>query len=643
MIVAPVVWPSGLACSVPIRLCLIRLFSGPLCWRSLFFIRFCLLRLFSGLRAGVLSFYPFVLVVHILWPSGLAPSVPVRLRLFRLFSGPLGWRPPFLSFFSVCALSVCACCAFSLALWAGPSVPILWCLRLFTGPLGWRALFLSVCACFAYSLALSAGHLSFYPFVLWHLLSCPLGWRALFLSVCSCFAYSLALWVGEVCSCPFMLVAPVVWPSGLALCVPTRLCLLPPIRLCFLLLFSCPLDWRALFLSVCACFAYSLALWVGEFCSCPFMLVAPVVWPSGLACSVPIRLCLIRLFSGPLCWRALFFYPFLLVAPILCPSCWRALFLSVWACCAYSLAFWAGALCSCPFVLVSPILWPSGLAPSVPVLSVFLLCLCLFTWLALSVPIHVFLLRLFSGPLGWPPLLLSVCALAPILWALWASALCSCPFVLVSPILWPSGLAPCLSIRLRMLRLFSGPLSWRRLFLPLCACCDSSLALSSYPFVLVAPILWPSCLAPSVPIRLCFLRLFSRPLGWLPLFLSVCACCAYSLTLWAGVLCSHPFVLLAPTLWPFVLACSLFIRFCLSRLFSGPLGWRPLFPRPLCGVGSEKIPDVEVAVEKAEDNKLTVVDGKRFAGSGRDVPRFSSARREASLPLSKKSAGERES
>ena len=200
---------------------------------------------------------------------------------------------------------------------------------------------------------------------------------------------------------------------------------------------------------------------------------------------------------------------------------------------------------------------------------------------------------------------------------------------------------PSLPVRWCLLRPFSGPLVWRPLFLSVCASCAYSLAfwagsLFSYPLVLVAPILWPSGLAASVPIRLCFLRLFSGLLGWLPLFLSVCACCAYSLTLWAGVLCSHPFVLLAPILWPFVLACSLFIRFCLLRLFSGPLGWRPLFPRPLCGVGSEKIPDVEVAVEKAEDHKLTVVDGKHFAGSGRDVPKFSSARREASLPLSKK-------
>ena len=492
---------TGLAPSLPMRLCVLRLVSGPLGWRPVF-LSVCACCAYSlALWAGAVSSYLFVLVAPILWPSGLAPCVPIRLCLLRLFSGPLGWHPVF--------LSVCACCAYSLTRWAGALcsylfvfvAPILWplglapcvsirlcLLRLFSGPLGWRPVFLSVCACCALCLL--------------RLFSGPLGWRPVFLSVCACCAYSLALWAGALCSYRFVLVAPILWPSGLAPCV--------PICLYLLRLFSGPLGWRPVFLSVCACCAYSLTLWAGALCSYLFVPVAPIPWPSGLAPSPPISLCLL----------------------------------------VYSLALWAGALCSYPFVLLAPILWPSGLAP--------------------CVSIRLCLLRLFSGPLGWRPVFLSVCACCAYSLALWAGALCSYQFVLVAPILWPSGLAPCVPICLCLLRLFSGPMGWRPVFLSVCACCAYSLALwagalCSYLFVLVAPILWPSGLAPAPPISLCLLRLFPGPLGWRPVFLSVCACCAYSLALWAGALSSYPVVLVAPILWPSGLAPCVPICLCLLR------------------------------------------------------------------------------
>ena len=385
---------TGLAPSLPMRLCLLRLFSGPLLVPCLP-LRLCLWRLFSG---------------------------PLGWYLLRLFSGPLGWRPLF--------LSVCACCAYSRAL-------------------GSRRVFLSVCACCAYSAALWAGTFSSYPFVLvapilWP--SGPLGWRPLFLSV--------------------LLVAPILWHSGL---VPSL-----PMRLCFLGLFPGPLGWRPLFLSVCACCSYSLALWAGARSSYPFVLVAPIVWASGLSPSLPIRLCLLRLFSGPLGWRPVF-------------QC-------VYACCAYSLALWvgAGALSSYPFVLVAPILWPAGLAPCLPI------CLCSWrrilgsSWLAFFLSFLFFVLfASIIGPLGWRPLFLFVraccaysrarCAIAvPLVlyWicaflALWAGALSSYSFMLVSPVLWLSGLAFVLYWFCVSLTLWAG-------------------GLSSYPFMLVAPILSPS-------------------------------------------------------------------------------------------------------------------------------------------------------
>ena len=116
--------------------------------------------------------------------------------------------------------------------------------------------------------------------------------------------------------------------------------------------------------------------------------------------------------------------------------------------------------------------------------------------------------------------------------------------------------------RLFLLRPFPGPLGWRPLFLYVCACCAYSLALwagalSSYPFVQVAPVflaLWAGALCPYV---------------------SVCACCACFLALWAGALSSYPFVLVAPILWPSGLAPSLPIRLRLLRLFSGPPGGVP--------------------------------------------------------------------
>ena len=195
--------------------------------------------------------------------------------------------------------------------------------------------------------------------------------------------------------------------------------------------------------------------------------------------------------------------------------------------------------------------WARG-SPSYPVVPVLLLRYCQFlgmlllhgfwvslsaslalTGLAPSLPMRLCVLRLFSGPLGWCPLrlcllrlfsgplglcrvFLSVCACCAYSLALWAGALCSYLFLLVAPILlWPSGLAPCVPIRLCLLRLFSGPLGWRPVFLSVCA----------------ASIPWTFGLAPCVPIRLYVLRLFSDPLGWRPVFLSVCACCAYSLAL----------------------------------------------------------------------------------------------------------------
>ena len=198
--------------------------------------------------------------------------------------------------------------------------------------------------------------------------------------------------------------------------------------------------------------------------------------------------------------------------------------------------------------------------------------------------------------LGWCPLFLCACACCAYSLALWAGALSSYMFVLVAPILWPSRLVP--PFCLCLLRLFSGPLGWRPVFLYVCACCAYSLALwagalNSYPFVPVALILWPSGLAPCLPMCLCLLRIFSGPLGWRPLFLSVCACCAYSLAGWAGALSSHLFVLFAAYSWvllagfflflfsvlcwfcvynwPSGLAPSLPICSCLLRVFSGPL------------------------------------------------------------------------
>ena len=346
-----------------------------------------------------------------------------------------------------------------------------------------------------------------------------------------------------------------------------------------------PVGWRPLFLSVSACCVYSLGLWAGALYSYPFVLVAPILLPSGLAASVRIHLCFLRLFSGPLgfcaccayalvIWAsALCSYSFVLVAPIFCPLCWRPLFIFVCACppilcrlgwrplflyvctcCVYCLALWAGGLLFYPSVHVALILWPSAPAP--------------------SVPIRLCLLRLFSGLLGWRPLFVSICASCACFLVLWA-------FVLAAPILWRFGLAPSVPIRLCLLRLFPGPLGerplfifvcacppilcrlgWRPLFLYVCTCCVYSLALWAggllfYPSVHVALILWPSAPAPSVPIRLCLLRLFSGPLGWRPLFLFVCACCAY-----------FP----GPLGWRLVP-----VRFCLLRLFSGVLGWRPPF------------------------------------------------------------------
>ena len=99
----------------------------------------------------------------------------------------------------------------------------------------------------------------------------------------------------------------------------------------------CPLPCISSgFSSNVACGA-SLTLWADALCSCPFVLVAAILWPSGLAPSVPIRLCLLRLFSGPLGWRAL------LLSVFACCACsgplgWRSLLLSVCACCAFSLA-----------------------------------------------------------------------------------------------------------------------------------------------------------------------------------------------------------------------------------------------------------------------------------------------------------------
>ena len=243
---------------------------------------------------------PFVLVAPFLWPC----SCPF-VRIFW----PSGLAPLF--------LSVRACCAYSLALRAGAlcSYPL--------GLLGWRPLFLSVCACRAYSLALWAGALRSYPF----LAVCAL-------SVCACCAFSLALWAGP--AGPILFCLRLFWHSGLA---PSD-----PVRLCLLRLFSGPLGWRLPFLSFFCCLrlislcllrlfsgflgwprwsypfvlAPVLALWAGVLCSYPFVLVAPILWPSGLATSPSICLCLLRLFSGPLGWRALF--------------------LSVCACFAYSLA-----------------------------------------------------------------------------------------------------------------------------------------------------------------------------------------------------------------------------------------------------------------------------------------------------------------
>ena len=484
-----------------------------------------------------------VLVAPILWPSGLVPSLPMRLCLLGPFPGPLGWRPLFLSVCASCGwrcvfLSVCTCCAYSLALGLAPSLPFCLCLlRLFSGPLGWRPLFLclpmclcllcifpgplgwrplflSVCACWVFFLALWAVALSSYPFVLvapipWpsglspslpirlcllRLFSGPLGWRLLFLSVRACWAYSLTLCACALSSYPFVLVAPILWPSGLAPCLPMCLCLL--------CIFSGPLGWRPLFLSVCACCAYSLALWVGALSSSvfqcvyaccayslalwvgalssyPFVLVGSFSWPSGLSPSLPIRLCLLRLFSGPLGWRPVF-------------QC-------VYACCAYSLALWVGALSSYPFVLAAPILWPAGLAPCLPI------CLCSLrrilgsSWLAFFLSFLFFVVfASIIGPLGWRPLFLFVraccaysrarCAITvPLVlyWicaflALWAGALSSYSFMLVSPVLWLSGLAFVLYWFCVSLTLWAG-------------------GLSSYPFMLVAPILSPSWLLPHFP------------------------------------------------------------------------------------------------------------------------------------------------
>ena len=248
-----------------------------------------------------------------------------------------------------------------------------------------------------------------------------------------------------------MLVAPILWPSGLAPSLPIFFCLLG--------LFSSLMGWRPVFLSVCACCAYSLSFWAGALCSYAFVLVAPILWPSGLAPCVPIRSCLLRLFSGPLGWHPVF--------------------LSVCACCAYSLALGAGALssylCGLCSVFFGPLGWP----------------------LFFSLFYSLLVLRLI-GPMGGRPLFLSVraccayslarCASAvPLVlyWicaflALWAGALSSYPFMLVSPVLWLSGLAFVLHRFCVSLTLRAG-------------------GLSSYPFMLAAPILSPSWLMPHFP------------------------------------------------------------------------------------------------------------------------------------------------
>ena len=161
------------------------------------------------------------------------------------------------------------------------------------------------------------------------------------------------------------------------------------------------------------------------------MLLAPFPWPAGLAPCLPTCLCSLCRILWPsgaffflcvcVCVVCFLFYS-LLVLRLIGPMRWRPLFLFVRACCAYSLARCASAV---PLVLY------------------------------------------------W------ICAFL----ALWAGALSSYPFMLVSPVLWLSGLAPHLFV-----------LYWFCVSLTLRAGC-----LSSYPFMLVAPILSPSWLMPHLP------------------------------------------------------------------------------------------------------------------------------------------------
>ena len=63
-----------------------------------------------------------------------------------------------------------------------------------------------------------------------------------------------------------------------------------------------PSGWRPLFLSACACCAYFLALCAGAY--------------------LPIRLCLLRLFSGSLRWRPLFWLSALVPSLPIRACCW---------------------------------------------------------------------------------------------------------------------------------------------------------------------------------------------------------------------------------------------------------------------------------------------------------------------------------
>ena len=113
-------------------------------------------------------------------------------------------------------------------------------------------------------------------------------------------------------------------------------------------------------------------------------------WPFGLALFRCIHSCLFRLLSGPLGWRPSSCS--ILVLHLFDPLGWRALFLSLCASCAYTSIF-------PPYPGFTPH-WPSGRAPSRPLISYLL---HLFCPLVPAPPFLLVALTSLSGALGWRP------------------------------------------------------------------------------------------------------------------------------------------------------------------------------------------------------------------------------------------------